>query len=122
MPQHAPPGWPAAVPPPDSPGWQRAALEWLLDQCPADYRGYAGWRRHPVALAWVAARHVDAQLQAMRQAYRDCRAELHEQLSPRAMTEVLANLEAEGLRLRAAARSAAMIHEALEGKRYAPRL
>src|SRR5674476_1617296 len=66
-----PPGWPQSVPPPESPGWQVPAVSWLLDHCPADYRGYAGWRKNPVALAWVAVRHIDAQLEAMRQAYRE---------------------------------------------------
>mgnify|MGYP006143897815 CR=1 FL=1 len=37
------------------------AVSWLLDHCPPDYRGYAGWRRYPVALAWVATRHIEAQ-------------------------------------------------------------
>jgi len=61
------------VPPPESPGWQVPAASWLLDFCPADYRAYAGWRRNPVALAWLATRHIDAQLVAMRQAYREAR-------------------------------------------------
>ena len=47
------------------------ATSWLLDHCPPDYRGYAGWRKHPVALAWVATRHIDAQLEAMRGAIAD---------------------------------------------------
>lgn len=97
-------------------------MSWLLDHCPADYRGYAGWRKYPVALAWVAVRHIDAQLEAMRQAYREVRTDLGDLVSTEALTEIQSDLEAEGLRLRASARGAALLYDALEGKRYVPRL
>ena len=44
--QSGPPGWPDRVPPAGVPGWEQAAVSWLLDQCPADYRAYAAWRLH----------------------------------------------------------------------------
>ena len=119
---HTPPGWPQSVPPPESPGWQVPATSWLLDHCPADYRGYAGWRKNPVALAWVAVRHIDAQLEAMRQAYREVRVDLGDLVSAEALTQIQSDLEAEGLRLRAAARSARLVYDAMQGKRYIPRL
>jgi hypothetical protein len=118
----APPGWPAEVPPPEVDGWQVPAVSWLLDHCPADYRGYAAWRRHPVALAWVTMRHIDAQLVAMRKAYREARVDLGEVIDPPAVQDVLASLEAEGMRLRAARRSAELVHQAMTGKRFVPRL
>ena len=110
------------MPPPDSPGWQLPAVGWLLDHCPPDYRGYAGWRKNPVALAWVAARHIDAQLEAMRQAYREVRVDLGDLVSTEALSEIQSDLEAEGLRLRAASRGAQLLYEALQGRRYVPRL
>jgi hypothetical protein len=97
-------------------------VSWLLDHCPADYRGYAGWRRNPVALAWVAVRHIDAQLEVMRAAYREVRVDLGDLVSPEALAQVQADLEAEGLRLRASARGARLVYDALQGKRYIPRL
>lgn len=97
-------------------------MSWLLDQCPPDYRAYAAWRRHPVALAWVTVRHVDAQLEAMRQAYREARVDLGELVPPEGLADILADLEAEGVRLRAAARSARLLYDALQGRRYIPRL
>lgn len=117
-----PPGWPPLVPPPESPGWQIPAVSWLLDFCPADYRMYAGWRRQPVALAWVTTRHIDAQVVAMRQAYREVRVELGEQLTTEGLAQVLADLETEGVRLLAARRSAGLLYEAFQGRRYVPRL
>lgn len=95
---------------------------WLLDQCPPDYRRYDAWRRHPVALAWLAVRHLDGQIVAMRQAYREIRVELAEDLDPGSLEQVIGHLEAEGLRLVAARRSAALLHEALRGVRFVPRL
>lgn len=117
-----PPGWPPLVPPPESPGWQIPAVSWLLDFCPADYRMYAGWRRQPVALAWVTTRHIDAQVVAMRQAYREVRVELGEHLTTEGLAQVLADLETEGVRLLAARRSAGLLYEAFQGRRYVPRL
>ena len=98
------------------------AVSWLLDHCPPDYRGYAGWRRYPVALAWVATRHIEAQLVAMRQAYREARVELGELVPADGLAQILADLEAEGVRLLAAKRSAGLLYDALQGKRYVPRL
>lgn len=117
-----PPGWPPLVPPPESHGWQVPAVSWLLDFCPSEYRLYAGWRRQPVALAWMTTRHIDAQLVAMRQAYREVRVELGDHLTSEGLAQVLADLETEGVRLLAARRSAGLVYDALQGKRYVPRL
>lgn len=117
-----PPGWPSGVPPRGAAGFEAAATAWLLDQCPADYRGQGVWRRHPVALAWIASRHVQGQVEVMRAAYREARVDLGDHLPPGAGREVLDALEAEGLRLRAVARSAALLAEAMQGKAYVPRL
>lgn len=97
-------------------------MAWLLDCCPPDYRGYAGWRRHPIALSWLAVRHLDGQVAALRESYRDVRRELGPHLTPTALAEVLGEIEREGLRLVAARRGAGLLHEALQGKRFVPRL
>ena len=118
----APPGWPPQVPPPGVEGWREASVGWLLDQCPADYRLHDVWRRHPGALAWIAARHVQGQVTVMREAYRQARVDLTGRVPAGSMPEVLAALEHEGLRLRATARAATLVTEAMGGKRYVPRL
>ncbi|MDO5626742.1 MAG: hypothetical protein Q4G43_00340 [Mobilicoccus sp.] len=117
-----PPGWPPGVPPAGAAGWQQAATEFLLDQCPADHRGQPVWRRHPVALSWVAQRHVAAQVDAMRDCYRTARVELADHLGPDELPEVLAALETEGLRLRAVARATELVSSAMRGEPYVPRL
>lgn len=119
---HVPPGWPRGVPPPSVAGWQGYAVAWLLDHTPADYRAYDAWRRYPLALAWVATKHIDAQVDAMRSAYRTARVDLGEEVPPEGISDVLLALETEGLRLRASALSARLLTEALQGKEWVPRL
>ena len=119
---HVPPGWPPGIPPAHTPGWEDRAVAWLLDHCPPDYRRYAGWKAHPVALAWLAQRHIAGQVAAMRQAYREARVELGPAVSPEALAQIMTALEAEGLRLVAADRSVGLIYEAMRGRRFAPRL
>ena len=89
MSAHVPPGWPPGIPPAHTPGWEPPAVAWLLDNCPPDYRLYAGWRKNPVALAWLADRHIDGQIAAMRQAYREARVELGPHVTTEALTEIM---------------------------------
>src|SRR6187549_3576925 len=97
-----PPGWPAAVPPPGAPDWEQAAAEWLIDLCPADFRGYPVLRRHPLALAWLAGRQIESSRQAMATALSRARADLSESLSPGVVDQVLQTVEQEQARLLAA--------------------
>jgi hypothetical protein len=122
MAAHVPPGWPAQVPPPGTPGWERPAGEWLIDLCPADFRGYPVLRKHLLALAWLAGQHVDGARQAMARALGRLRAELAQSLPPPALTELIQVLEQEQARLLAASRGVALIEQALRGHRYIPRL
>ena len=97
-------------------------MGWLLDRCPADYRRYVGLRKNPLALAWLAQRHLAGEITVLRQAYRDVRVEVGPHVTPEALAEILLAIEAEGLRLVADRRSAELIHEALSGKVFMPRL
>jgi hypothetical protein len=116
-----PPGWPEAVPLAGAPGWQVAAASWLLDLCPSEFRGYPSLRRHLVLLAWLADHHVEAQLVALRQAYRTIRVELTDHLPEGSIQQAMTDIELEGIRLRAARRGTRLIIEALrDGARAAP--
>ena len=114
-----PPGWPKEVPPAGTPGWQVAAASWLLDLCPSEFRGYPSLRRHLVLLAWLAEHHVEAQLVALRQAYRTIRAELTNRLPEGVVEQAMTDIELEGIRLRAARRGVQLIGEALADRRLA---
>jgi len=121
-PRALPPGWPAEVRPPATPGWERSATGWLLDRCPPEYRGHDVVVRHPRALAWLAGLHVEAEEQAVRRAIATARADLAEVLAPPALGELLEALEAERVRLVAARRAVHHVAEALAGHRWIPRL
>jgi hypothetical protein len=122
MTANLPPGWPAEVPPPGVPDWEQAAAEWLIDLCPADFRAYPVLRRHPLALAWLAARHVAASRQAMATSLGRARAELGDALEARVVDQVLQALEREQARLMSAARGVDLIEQALRGRRFVPRM
>jgi len=117
-----PPGWPGAVAPPGTPDWEQSATEWLIDLCPADFRGYPVLRRHPLGLAWLAGKHVEGATQAMARALGRARAELGEDLRPGVLDQFLQTLELEQARLMAAARGVDLIEQALRGRRHIPRL
>jgi hypothetical protein len=118
----APPGWPADVPAPDAPGWDRRATGWLFDQCPGELRGYDVLQRHPVLLAYVAVGQVDAALAAVRGSLARARADLRDDAPPEAVGELLDALQREEARLVSAARAVRLVAEALRGVRHRPRL
>lgn len=97
-------------------------MSWLLDQCPADYRAHPALRQQPVALAWLALRHVTAQGTANAQARAAARAELREHLTPDALERVLLALDHEHARLLGVHRAVGLVGDALRGLRYVPRL
>ena len=117
-----PPGWPPQVRPPGAADWERTAVAWLLDQCPHEYRAHRALVQQPVALAWLAGRHVLAQGQANTAARSAVRAELSPLLDARAVEGVLTALEHEHARLLAVHRAVGLVGDALRGLRYVPRL
>jgi hypothetical protein len=119
---YVPPGWPAQVRPAGTPGWEHTAVAWLFDLCPPEYRMYEVLRRHPAVLARFAALHVEAAVAAARQGLATVRAELRELVPPEAVAAAVAAFEREGARLAATARSVALVEQALQGKRFRPRL
>ena len=54
----------------------------------------------------------------MRQAYREARVEPRRLVPADGLAQILADLESEGVRLLAAKRSAGLLYDALQGKRY----
>jgi hypothetical protein len=117
-----PAGWPAEVPPPDAPGWERRAGGWLFDQCPADLRAHEVLRRHPLVLAYVAAGQVDGALQGLQGSLASIRADLRDALSPAVLAEAVAALQQQQAQLEATRRSVRLVAEALRGVRHRPRL
>ncbi|HYN57131.1 MAG TPA: hypothetical protein VES03_08035 [Motilibacterales bacterium] len=117
-----PPGWPRAVPDPESSHFPDKVVGWMLDLCPPEYRSHEVFRRHPVILARLAALHAEASLQAARAGYAGARRDLAARVPPEAVEETLVALSKEGARLAAQLREIALVEEALQGRRWRPKL
>ena len=117
-----PPGWPPEVLPPQAPDWERSAVGWLFDLCPAEYRAHEVLRRHPVVLARFAAGHVGAAVEAARNGIRTARAELGRVVGPEVVEAAIAAYEREGRRLLVVGRQVALVDAAFRGERHVPRL
>ena len=117
-----PPGWPPEVLPPQAPDWERSAVGWLFDLCPADYRAHEVLRRHPVVLARFAAGHVASAVEAARHGIRTIRADLRGVVAPEVVDASIAAYEREGRRLLTVTRQIALVDAALRGERHVPRL
>jgi len=122
LPQLVPPGWPEQVLPPQAPDWERSAVGWLFDLCPAEYRVHDVLRKHPVVLARFAAGHVEAAVEAARNGIRTTRAELKGVVGNDVVDAALAAYEREGRRLVQVGRQVALVDAALRGERHVPRL
>jgi hypothetical protein len=122
VPQLVPPGWPEQVLPPQAPDWERSAVGWLFDLCPAEYRAHDVLRKHPVVLARFAAGHVESGVEAARQGIRTARAQLRDVVPGEVVEAALAAYEREGRRLVAVGRQVALVDAALRGERHVPRL
>ncbi|WP_241661521.1 hypothetical protein [Thermomonospora catenispora] len=108
-----PPGWPEHVPPPGDERFTAAAVTWLLELVPPEYRRHGVLRRYPLALAGLARRHVEAHLQAAREGYRTARADLAGKVPPHGIEALLEVYRVEGARLAALAESVGLVETAL---------
>jgi hypothetical protein len=122
MSQLVPADWPEQVLPPQAPDWERSAVGWLFDLCPAEYRAHDVLRKHPVVLARFAAGHVEAAVEAARQGIRTARAELKDLVGGNVVDATIAAYEREGRRLVQVRRQVALVEAALRRERHVPRL
>jgi hypothetical protein len=112
---YRPAGWPEAVAPPGSEGWESTAVGWMLDQVP-DLRGHTMVRRHPVILAVITRHALTGCLDGVRQGYRTARTELGEAVPPHAVDAALKAYRDEGRRLAVALRGVELVERALHGE------
>lgn len=113
----APVGWPREVPPPDTPGWQRRAVGWLLDQAPGEWRGLPALTRHPLALAYAVGDHVQAARTGLRGSVSGMRARLAGGVAPQAAEDIVSALLGEEARLERLAREVALVTDAFRSQR-----
>jgi hypothetical protein len=118
----SPPGWPADLPPADSPEFGDRVVLWLLDLAPAEFRGFEVLRRHPHVLGWAVAQYLDGAVTSLRASYSQVRATFADSIDAKTMQEVMEAFEFEGVRLAKAVRQVGMVNDALSGLRWRPRL
>lgn len=117
-----PPGWPREVRPPGAPDWERTAVNWLLDLCPAEYRRYTGLRRHPVVLARFAVIHVESEQAAVRRGLSQIRADLRDVTTEDIAERAVQTFLIEDARLLGLRRAVGLVEEAVRGRRFVARL
>ena len=119
---YVPPGWPERVRPPGAPDWEATATAYLFDCCPADFRGYAVLRRHPVVLARFAAQFVDGQYHAAQEGLAGVRTSLGEYVTAEVLASAVeAWLEQEAMLVRTR-RAVLLVEEALRGRVFIAKL
>jgi hypothetical protein len=119
---YVPPGWPTEVQAPGSPEWEASAAAFLLDCCPADYRGYPVLRRHPVILARFATAYVESQLTACHDGLGEVRASLGPLVEPPVLEAALAAWHEQGALLRRRRREVGLVEDALRGAVFVKKL
>ncbi|MBO0811411.1 MAG: hypothetical protein J2P23_05120 [Microlunatus sp.] len=119
---YAPPGWPEVVRPPGAADWDRHAVAYLLDCCPADFRGYPVLQRHPMVLAAFARHSVNGQRRAANDGVSMTRTDLDQRVDQRVIDEALDAWHAEIARLARVERAVELVTRALGGERFTPRL
>ena len=117
-----PAGWPSGVLPPGVEDWEQTATAFLLDCCPADFRGYPVLRRHPVVLAQFAAQFVASQVRASEEGLARARLSLRDQVEPQVVEEAVSIWQEELARLRAVRGGINLVDDALRGMAFVPRL
>ena len=121
-PAYVPPGWPSQVRPPGAPGWEATAIAYLLDCCPADFRGYPVLRNHPVVLAQFATHFVNGQQEASQRGLADVRTSLSEYVDPTIVEAAAQAWLEQGARLTRTRRAVSLLEEALRGRVFVPKL
>lgn len=119
---YVPPGWPGTVRPPGADGWLKSAEAFLLDCCPAEYRGYMVLRRHPVVLAALTKEFVASQLVATRTGLTGMRTSLAGVVDSGTADQAAQVLQAEEARLVRVARGVELVDQALRDVRFVPKL
>ena len=119
---YTPPGWPEGVRPPHSPEWEDSATNFLLDCCPAEYRGHPVLRRHPVVLARFAAVYVESQVEAFRDGIAGVRAGVGPFVAPEVLDAAVSAWHEQTELLRRRRREVALVEEALRGRIFFPKL
>ena len=105
--------WPDEVWEPARLGWERSAVDWLLDWVSPELRASTAFRRHPLLLSHLVCHEIDAILEGQRRAYGTARAVLSDAVGPESINVCLAVIAADAARWQRRGAQARAIHAAL---------
>lgn len=105
--------WPDEVWPPERPGWEQTAVEWLFNWVSPELRRLSVFRRHPLLLSHLVLHDIRAVIDGHRQAYATARRVLADAVGPESIGVCLAALAADGSQWQARLRHAEAIHARL---------
>jgi hypothetical protein len=121
-PAYVPPGWPAQVRPPGTPGWEVSAVAYLLDCCPPDFRAYRVLRNHPVVLAQFATHFVNGQHDAAQRGLAAIRTSVSDYVEADVVEAATQAWLEQGAGLARTRRAVGLIEEALRGRVFVRKL
>lgn len=114
-------GWPREVLPPGCLDWEISAVSFLLDSCPADFRGYPIFCRQPLVTAELAAAFLQSQLVTLSELISWLRVRLDE-LSPNAVEQAMDACQELKVLLTRRLREVRMVLHALQGGTFKQKL
>ena len=95
-------------------------MAYLLDQCPADFRGYRVLRNHPLVLVQFAEHFVEGQCGAVANGLAAVRTGLRGQVRPDVVEAAAEVWLEQGAALMRTRRSVGLVGEALRGRSFVP--
>lgn len=105
--------WPEDVWPPERPGWELSAVEWLFNWVAPELRQVAAFRRHPLLLSHLVIHDLRSIIDGHRSAYANARRVLADAVGPESIGVCLAVLAADASRWQARLQQAEAVHARL---------
>lgn len=105
--------WPGAVWPPERPGWERSAVEWMFNWVSPELRQSTVFQRHPLLLSHLVLHDLRSIIEGHRVAYANARRVLADAVGPESIGACLAALAADAVRWQTRLREAEAIHARL---------
>lgn len=99
--------------PPERPGWEQTAVEWLFNWVAPELRRTAAFRRHPLLLSHLVIHDLRSIIDGHRVAYANARRVLADAVGPESISVCLAVLAADAARWRTRLHQAEAVHARL---------
>lgn len=109
--------WPDEVWPPERPGWEQTAVEWLFNWVAPELRQTAAFKRHPLLLSHLVLHDLRSIIDGHRSAYANARRVLADAVGPESIGVCLAVLAADAARWQTRLHQAEALHARLAMQR-----